>query len=307
MDALIDELQQRLPAWADKPVAVSPMTGGITNKNYRVQVDDEAFVVRICAQGVAIHGIDRQAEQECSQAAAAIGIAPEFVAFFDDLPAGQEVLITRFVEGRTLEAAHVRSSPRLEQVVNLMRRYHALPHFAGRFDVFRIFEQGLAFCRAYEAPLPDWIGTVAAQMDRIESALQRNPPPLAACHNDLLPANLLEEPEGRLQLVDWEYAGWGDPFFDLGNLAVNNEFTDGEDEALLTAYFGEVVEPAWARLKLMKIVSDAREGIWGMVQTRISALDFDFASYGTRHLERFMHNCAVDALETWLKNVERRA
>jgi thiamine kinase-like enzyme len=143
-------------------------------------------------------------------------------------------------------------------------------------------------------------------MTCIETALQRNPAPLAACHNDLLPANLVEDEQGRLWLVDWEYAGWGDPYFDLGNLAVNNEFTDAEDEALLVAYFGQVTPSAWARLKLMKIVSDAREGIWGMVQTRISSLEFDFANYGARHLERFMDHCAAPKVATWLENVARR-
>lgn len=306
MDALIHELQLRLPGWANQPVVVSPMAGGITNQNFKVMVGGDTFVVRICAQNVAIHGIDRQVEQACNQAAAAIGVAPEFVAFFDDLPGNEEVLVTRFVEGRTLDAADVRSLVRLKRVVDLVRTYQALPRFAGRFDVFRIFAQGLAFCIAQQAPLPLWIDDVAAQMERFETALRHDPAPLAACHNDLLPANLVEDEHGRLWLVDWEYAGWGDPFFDLGNLAVNNEFTDAEDEALLVAYFGEVTPAAWARLKLMKIVSDAREGIWGMVQTRISSLEFDFADYGTRHLARFMENCAVVEVEAWLRNVEHR-
>jgi thiamine kinase-like enzyme len=306
MDKLFHELQQRLPGWADQPVVVSPMMGGITNQNFKVMVGKEAFVVRICAQNVAIHGIDRQVEQTCNQAAAAIGVAPAFIAFFDDLPAHQEVLVTRFVEGRTLAADDVRSQSRLQRVAHLMRKYHALPRFAGRFDVFHIFEQGLTFCKAHNSPLPAWIDDVAAHMARIKTTLDHHPPPLAACHNDLLPANLVEAADGRLWLVDWEYAGWGDPFFDLGNLAVNNDFTDAEDEALLMAYQAKVTSWAWARLKLMKIVSDAREGIWAMVQTRLSSLEFDFADYGTRHLERFMVHSAAAEVKTWLRNAAQR-
>jgi thiamine kinase-like enzyme len=105
--------------------------------------------------------------------------------------------------------------------------------------------------------------------------------------------------------LDWEYAGWGDPFFDLGNLAVNNEFQETDDEALLLAYFSAVTRSTWARLKLMKILSDAREGIWGMVQWGISPLGFDFAAYGQRHLERFMTHCDSSEDARWVEAVQR--
>jgi thiamine kinase-like enzyme len=175
-----------------------------------------------------------------------------------------------------------------------------LAYFAGRFDVFQIFANGLAAAQQMKAPLPPFIDQVVQEVDRIKSVLHVNSLPLVACHNDLLPTNLLQDRQGKLWLLDWEYAGWGDRFFDLGNLSVNNEFTDAQDEALLAGYFGHVTPQDWARLKLMKIVSDAREGIWGMVQWGISPLEFDFAAYGNRHLERFMHNCASTEVTRWL-------
>ena len=173
-------------------------------------------------------------------------------------------------------------------------------HLAGHFDVFRIFDQGLAFAREHHTPLPPFIDQVQTEMQQIETAFQRAPLSLVASHNDLLPANFLLDNDGRIWLLDWEYAGWGDPFFDLGNLSVNNEFGDAQDAALLTAYFGEVTATHLARLKLMKIVSDAREGIWAMVQQSISELEFDFAAYGNQHLERFMNNCAAPEAPQWL-------
>jgi thiamine kinase-like enzyme len=252
-----------------------------------------------------IHGIDRGAEQHCTRAAAQIGVAPEIITFVQGLPDGGNAMIARFVPGRILQPAEIRSASHLPQVIAAMQRYHALTDFAGRFDVFRIFERCLAFARQAQAPLPAYIDQVQAELQRIEAALQRQAMPLVACHNDLLPANFLEDAQGRLWLLDWEYAGWGDRFFDLGNLSVNNEFSDAEDAALLRGYFGQLSPAHWARLKLMKIVSDAREGIWGMVQWAISTLDFDYAAYGQRHLERFMTNCATAEVAQWLAAVEQ--
>ncbi len=300
----LDPILQQMPGWADNVQAITPLSEGITNRNYKVTVGDEAFVVRLCAPGMGVHGIDRQVEQVCARAAAQIGVAPPVLAFLDKLPGDQEAMISRFIAGRTLGAAEVRASATLPAVVATMHRYHALTTYAGRFDVFRIFASGLAAAQQMHAPLPPFMDQVQGKMQRIEQALQRKPLPLVACHNDLLPANFLLDEQQRLWLLDWEYAGWGDPFFDLGNLSVNNEFSDDDDAALLTHYFGAQTAEHWARLKLMKIVSDAREGIWGMVQWGLSTLDFDYADYGNRHLARFMENCGSPAVAGWLETLQ---
>jgi thiamine kinase-like enzyme len=108
------------------------------------------------------------------------------------------------------------------------------------------------------------------------------------CHNDLLPANFIDSPDG-VRLVDWEYAGMGNRWFDLGNFAVNNELGRDEEEAFLTAYLGAPPSPAdLAALRLMRLMSDFREAMWGVVQTAISGLDFDFAGYATKHFDRLL-------------------
>lgn len=308
----IEQLAQRIPAWTKRPIHVEAMSGGITNHNLRVTIgekgtQEDTYMVRLCAPGVAIHGIDRQAEQRCVQASANAGIAPGFVAFVDDLPTGNAVLVTRYVASQTLNASEVSHPSILPRIVDLLRRTHMLNNFGGRFDVFRIFERCLAFARTQQAPLPSFVAEVETQMQRIEHVTQCSPMPLVPCHNDLLPANFLLDQSDRLWLIDWEYAGWGDRFFDLGNLSVNNEFSDAQDWQLINEYFGSTDSAAYARLKLMKIVSDAREGIWGMVQWSISSLDFDYAEYGTRHLERFVSNCASTTFDEWMKEIKLRS
>ena len=105
------------------------------------------------------------------------------------------------------------------------------------------------------------------------------------CHNDLLNANFLDDGE-RLRIVDWEYAGMGDRFFDLANFSINHELDAAQSEALLAAYFGEVRTPDAQALELMRFMSDFREAMWGVVQSAVSELDFDFDAYATEHFER---------------------
>ncbi|MDQ3248206.1 MAG: phosphotransferase [Chloroflexota bacterium] len=204
MTDILETIQLRMPAWVGQPLAIEWLQGGITNQNYKVTVGDTAFAVRICAPNVGIHGINRQHEYRCATAAATIGIAPAVVAFLDDLPGGHEVLITQFVQARHLTAPEIGSPALLPQVIATMRRYHNLKDFAGHFDVFHIFEQGLAFACQQNAPLPPFIEQAQAEMQRITAALRHRPPPLTACHNDLLPTNFLLDDVGKIWLLDWE-------------------------------------------------------------------------------------------------------
>jgi thiamine kinase-like enzyme len=139
----------------------------------------------------------------------------------------------------------------------------------------------------------------AAQLvaERIEVALPLTEP--QPCHNDLLSANLIRaQGDGRLMIVDWEYAGMGHPLFDLGNLAVNNEL--GEQ----AYYEATPTDVQRATLKVMRVLSDAREGAWAVVQARLSQLDFDFAGYADKHFERLQSTTARLEFDEWLSHIE---
>jgi thiamine kinase-like enzyme len=123
-------------------------------------------------------------------------------------------------------------------------------------------------------------------LDGIEAALPKHEPPVL-CHNDLLPANFIDDGL-TVKIVDWEYAGMGDRFFDLGNFAVNHQLDSDGEQLLLEFYFGQVQPNHVSRLRLMRLASDMREAMWGFLQSGISALDFDFVAYGTEHLDRFL-------------------
>jgi thiamine kinase-like enzyme len=109
--------------------------------------------------------------------------------------------------------------------------------------------------------------------------------PERPCHNDLLTANFIDDGH-RIRIVDWEYAGMGDVFFDLANFAVNNGLSPEETAELLRAYFGDVRPEHERALTLMRFMSDFREAMWGVVQQALSDLDFDFDGYAGEHFER---------------------
>jgi thiamine kinase-like enzyme len=103
-------------------------------------------------------------------------------------------------------------------------------------------------------------------------------------------------------IVDYEYAGMGDPFFDLGNFSINNGISEQAQERLLELYFGAARATGRARLKLMRIMSDFREAMWGVVQQGISTLDFDYVGYADRHFARCLESAGDDRFGAWLED-----
>lgn len=278
----VDEVIAAIPAWARASRrTVTELHGGITNRNYRVDVDGESFVVRIGGEGTALLGIDRAREYGCTRAAHRMGVAPEAVHFFPD--AG--VLVTRFISGRILTPEELRQAPTLRRAARSIRRIHDGPEFPGFFSSFRTVEQYRTLAEGHRAPFPANIDELFRRAAEIERVMSRVSVGLRPCHNDLLAANFIDDGE-TVRVIDWEYAGMGEIFFDLSNFAVNQEFTDREDRLLLETYFGPVTDALVARLLLMKVMSDLREAMWAMVQCGVSTLDFDFPGYGRKHFDR---------------------
>jgi thiamine kinase-like enzyme len=170
----------------------------------------------------------------------------------------------------------------IRRVAEALRRIHDGPPIPGEFDAHRVVEQYLATAAAHGARPPDDYDDMLAVARRIREL--RGPQPAVPCHDDLLNANFLDD--GEIRIVDWEYAGMGDRFFDLANFSVNHELSDDQSDVLLDAYFGEVREHDRAHLRQMRFMSDFREAMWGVVQQGISDLDFDFEDYARRHFER---------------------
>jgi thiamine kinase-like enzyme len=280
--------------WPGRRVEIEPLGGGITNRNFRVDTDGQSYVLRVGGKDTEVLGIDRRAEYEAASIAASLGVGPEVVAFVE--PEGY--LVTRFVEGAPAPPEEIRRPEVLTEVVALLRRVHEGPAIPARFDSFRVVEAYRASAITYGVDVPAAYEEAKATADRIEAALGAQRP--LACHNDLLNANFIRSPEG-IRIVDWEYAGMGDRFFDLANFAVNHELDEDGEAALLDAYFGEVRPHEAEHLRLLRFMSDFREAMWGVVQQGISELEFDFAEYAARHFERLRRTAASEPFRAALR------
>ena len=293
MGDLNDILHGLEPSLGPLGAEPAPLEGGITNRNFRVTFGGEEYVVRMHGKDTDLLGISREAEVAANTAAAELGLAPAVAAGFEG------GLVTRFIACAPLGAEEI--SARAGEIGAALRAFHdsgvALPT---SFDVPQLLDDYARIVAERGGHTPSDYGRSREVAAHISSTLPDTPP--CPCHNDLLPGNLIRDSgEDRIMIVDWEYAGMGHPYFDLGNLSVNNEFDEATDERLLDAYYG--ARPSDARraaLKLMRVLSDAREGAWGVVQGAISELDFDFAGYAQEHLERLSDAVVRPEFAEWL-------
>jgi thiamine kinase-like enzyme len=265
--------------WPGRGARFDVLGGGITNHNLKVEVDGERYVLRVAGKGTNLLGIDRAVELAATQAAAALGIGPEVVEFVE--PEGW--LVTRFIDGKTPPLERMREPDMLARIASALRAFHDGKRIPGTFDSFRVVEayRDTTLERGGRVPAEyDWAREIAGRIEARRAAATSVP-----CHNDLLNANFLDDGE-RLCIVDWEYAGMGDRFFDLANFSINHELDPTQSETLLAAYFGEARRDDVGALELMRFMSDFREAMWGVVQAAVSELDFDFDAYATEHFER---------------------
>jgi thiamine kinase-like enzyme len=294
-DPVLEAAIDAVPGWAGRSVDVTPITTGITNRNFRIELDGEAFVLRLAGRDTDLLGIDREAEVEAVRAAAAAGVGPEVFAYVPE----HSCLVTRWVKGEHIAVEDLRREDALSPTVVSIRTFHGCPPIPSAFPVFRIAEDYRRLAAERGVAIPKTYEEVRAVAGRIEQAFARAPMPLTTCHNDLLNANFLRDGD-HVWIVDYEYSGMGDPFFDLGNLSINNDLTPDAQELLLALYFGSVSDGHRARLALMRIVSDFREAMWGVVQQALSTLDFDYVDYADRHFRRLLESAADPRFDDWL-------
>jgi thiamine kinase-like enzyme len=257
--------------------------GGLTNRNYRVAIGADRYVLRLAGAGTAAY-IDRRAEEHNARVAAAAGVNAE-VLFFD---AETGTLLARYVDGaKTMSERAFKDLARVERAARTFRRMHRHPQpFAGRFDVFAQIDEYLALLRRNEARIPEGYDALHKEGDAARRALAENPAPLAPCHNDPLAENFVDSP-ARMYLVDWEYAGMNDPMWDLGDLSVEANFGPEQDEALLRAYFdGAPPLAERGRMVLAKGLCDLVWTLWGLIQVMNDNPVEDFWAYSINRFER---------------------
>ena len=271
-----------LACWSG-PVTPEPLTGGITNLNFVVDDGGQRYFVRI-GEDIPIHGVLRFNELAAARAAELAGVSPALIY------SESGVMVTRFIDGRTYQAADLRVADRLGEVVALIKRvHHEMPkHLRGpilMFWVFHVVRDYAATLREDASPRVPQLNDLLDRADALERSVGAID--LVFGHNDLLAGNFIDDGE-RIWLVDWDYAGFNSPLFDLANLAANNDYPAEMERELLGLYFGGPPDrDLLRRHAAIKCASALRETMWSMVQEVHSTLDFDYVQYTDENLARF--------------------
>ncbi|NRA22070.1 MAG: phosphotransferase family protein [Oceanospirillaceae bacterium] len=288
------KLAENLSCWRESVVAV-PLDGGLTNTNFKVHYRNADYVVRI-GQDIPEHGIMRFNELNASRAAYRAGISPEIT----HSEAG--AMVIRFIEGETLNAAAVRKPDMLVRILALLKTCHLqVPkHLNAGILSFWVFQVNRHYAATLKQVQSHYCGELTQLMTlnaALETAVGRVN--ISFCHNDMLAANFIDGGE-KLWLIDWDYAGFNSPLFDLANLAANNELSQQQEFWLLESYYErEVSDKLWRSYNAMKCASLLREALWSMVSEHFTELDFDYRAYTAENLRRFYsaHSQFVDIAE----------
>ncbi|MFT7595421.1 MAG: thiamine kinase-like enzyme [Paracoccaceae bacterium] len=271
-----------LAIW-DNPTDVELLGGGITNFNVSLVDRGKRYVVRV-GTDIPLHQIMRFNELAAHRAAQSVGIAPPITH------AEPGILVLEFIDSTPLDEAAVRDPENLSRIVPLLKRCHvdvmqALRGPVLTFWVFHVLRDYAATLRADASPYAAKLNDLLATADQLAKAVGKVD--LVLGHNDLLAANFLDDGR-RLWLLDWEYAGFNSPLFDLAGLASNNGLSPQQENWLLETYYdAPATDHLMHRFHAMKCASLLRETMWSMVSETHSDIDFDYAAYTAENLSRF--------------------
>ena len=308
MGLTLEQAIARIPFLKDAgDIKTTELKGGITNRNYKVESGGKAFVLRITGEGTDLLGIRREVEYAANKAAGELGVAPEVYYFIE--PEGY--LLTRFIPGKHIPPDEMSQVENVRRVARKLRLYHTrAPAVKGEFNVFRRVEHLTKMSREHHTKFPFDFEDILRRMNEVESAFNKDPYTPTPCHCDLLNLNFLDEEvageKGELRILDWEYAGMGDVYYDLANFCHHHRFSDELVHVLLHEYFGEGTPRSFARLKLMWPMSEIHEAMWGTTQTGISTLDEDFQGYADLWFARAREDMSDPRWPQWLKDVTKR-
>lgn len=295
----VEDIIKRVDIWDPNEVKWSELGGGITNHNYICQVDGKKYVLRVPGSGTDAF-INREHELSSSIAAAKAGVAPAVRCVVK--PEG--AVVTDFIEGQVLHPDIVAADDgKIIKIVESVKQVHEKAQFEPPTNIFDRNRKYFKMAKDANAFFPHDFEWMFAVLDKIEKAMDRNPPGQVACHNDLLSENFIIDGNDKLWILDWEYGGMNDPFFDLGDFAVEHPLSPQQEELIIKVYCGEMIPARLYRTLLHKLTSDLWWSLWSMLQDRISKIDFDFYSYGLKRYARFRENYYHRDFNTWLDGV----
>jgi len=269
--AIIDEVVNKIDDWKGKNISIHPLSGGLTNTNFKVEVDGIPHFVRVPGESTELLAIDRNNEYHNTKAAADAGVAPKVLYHLPEY----SVMVIEFLNGKTMSKDSLNEQGMPTRMAQAIKKLNQGPRFFLDFNMFRLSEYYLHLCNERNIRIPNGYLERMLTVTKIEKAMNVRPLPTVPCNNDLLAENFIDDGK-RLWLIDYEYSGNNDPTFELGNTCQEMQFSDEQISEVCAAYFGKATPDMIARMKLNMIMSDVGWGLWAAIQAKISTIDFDF-------------------------------
>lgn len=297
--SVIENAVSKIGDWQGKEISIEPLSGGLTNTNYKVTVDGVPHFVRVPGESTELLAVDRRNEYTNSKAAAEAGVGPKVLYYLPEF----QVMVLEFVEGKTMSKDVLNAPGMPTRMAQAIKQLHGGPRFLTDFNMFRLTEYYLKICDERSIPIPDGYLERMLIVDQIEKAMLVNPIPTVPCNNDLLAENYIDD-GASLWLIDYEYSGNNDPCFELGNTCQEMEFNEEQIREVCAAYFGGDSDSMIARMKLNMIMSDVGWGLWAAIQAKISKIDYDFWGWAIERWGRAVEKMDSAEFSVWLEAVQ---
>jgi thiamine kinase-like enzyme len=297
--SVIEEVVDKIEDWKGKSITLQSLSGGLTNTNFKVEVEGESFFVRIPGESTELLAINRRNEYFNSKAAAEAGVGPRVLYYLPDYQA----MVLEFLKAKTMsnETLNVIGMP--TKIAQAIQRLHAGPRFLNDFNMFRLTEYYLNICKEHDVRIPDGYLERMEIVRRIEKSMAGQPLTTVPCNNDLLAENYMDDGKS-LRIIDYEYSGNNDPYFELGNTCQELKFNEAQIMEVCATYFGDASASRISRMKLNMIMSDVGWGLWAAIQAKISKIEFDFWGWATERWSRAVEKMDSKEFPEWLKNAQ---
>jgi thiamine kinase-like enzyme len=297
--SVIDEVVDKIEDWKGKSVTIQPLSGGLTNSNYKVEVDGKPLFVRVPGESTELLAIDRSNEYYNSKAAAETGVGPRVLYYIPEYQA----MVLEFLQARTMSKDALNTAGMPTKIAQAIKRLHGGPRFMTDFNMFRLTEYYLGICKEHAVRIPEGYPDRMPAVKRIEQAMAVRPLTTVPCNNDLLAENYMDDGKS-LRIIDYEYSGNNDPCFELGNTCQELQYDNARIAEVCAAYFGDPSINKISRMKLNMIMSDVGWGLWAAIQAKISKIEFDFWGWAIERWSRAVEKMDSAEFSTWLKDVQ---
>jgi len=293
-----DNLLDKVPRLQNR-IAVTELSGGLTNRNLKVSTASGDYVARISSNKSSLLAIDRRSEYENSKIAAVIGVG---APVFDYLP-DFGLLVIGYIPGKTFSEIDV--SNNLGRIASTCKLLHKADPFTRDFDMFSIQENYQKLVTESGFRFPEGYHKYANQISRMKTALAILDEGRVPCNNDLLPANFIDDGE-KLWLIDYEYSGNNDACFELGNIWSEAKLPLEALEELVTAYYRSSRPEKLARAWLFALLAKYGWTLWASIQSSVSEIDFDFWQWGLEKFDDVEESFASSKFEQALIQVTQK-